>query len=61
MKQVSNSDFYKALRLLYALSTTRGETIREKENARKAFLLYRKLKKKDDKQHGITIGNTGTI
>jgi hypothetical protein len=61
MKQVSNSDFYKALRLLYALSATRGETIREKENARKAFLLYRKLKKKDDKQNGITIGNTSKL
>lgn len=61
MRQLSNSDYALALRLLYALSATRGETIREKDNARKAFLLYRKLKKKDDKQNGITIGNTGTI
>ncbi len=46
MKQLSNTDFYSVLRLLDALSRTKGETIRERENARKAALLTRKLKKK---------------
>ena len=52
MKQVSNSDYSKILRLLYALSNTKGETIREKENARKAALLHRKLTRKEAKGHG---------
>ena len=46
MKQVSNSDFDKILRLLGALSKTKGTTIRERENARKAALLYKKLSKR---------------
>ena len=46
MKQISNADFYSVLRLLDALSRTKGETVRERENARKAMLLTRKLKKK---------------
>ena len=47
MKQISNADFHAVLRLLEALSLARGSTIREKENARKAALLARKLKKKE--------------
>ena len=47
MKQLSNSDYALALRLLYALSLTRGASIREKENARKAAVLHRKLKKRE--------------
>ena len=46
MKHISNNDFNAVLRLLDALSRTKGETIRERENARKAALLTRKLKKK---------------
>lgn len=45
MKQVSNSDYTMILRLLHALSKTKGESVREKENARKAYLLHRKLTK----------------
>ena len=52
MKQVSDSDYSKILRLLYALSNTKGETIREKENARKAALLHRKLTRKEAREHG---------
>lgn len=46
MKQLSNTDFNAVLRLLDALSRTKGDTIRERENARKAALLTRKPKKK---------------
>ena len=49
MKQVSNSDFERILRLLYALSLTKGETIREKENARKAAVMHKKLFKREEK------------
>lgn len=49
MKAVSNADFKAVLRLLDALSRTKGETIREKEDARKATLLARKLRKKDER------------
>lgn len=52
MKTVSNSDFQGILRLLYALSKTKGESIREKENARKAALLHRKLTRKEAMEHG---------
>lgn len=45
MKQLSNADFSAVLRLLDALSKTNGVTIRERENARKAGLLARKLKR----------------
>lgn len=48
MKQISNADFSAVLRLLDALSKTNGVTLRERENARKAALLKRKLKKKID-------------
>ena len=50
MKQLSNADFYAVLRLLDALSKTNGVTLREKENARKAGLLARKLKRKDERE-----------
>ena len=48
MKQVSDNDYKKILRLLYALSKTKGENVREKENSRKAYLLHKKLVKKYD-------------
>lgn len=52
MKQLSNNDYALALRLLYALSKTKGETVRERENARKAFILHKKLIRKDAKNNG---------
>lgn len=48
MKQISNADFSSALRLLDSLSRRKGTTVRENEDARKAALLSRKLKKKYD-------------
>ena len=45
MKQISNADFAKAIRLLDALSNMKGESLREREAARKAKLLSRKLKR----------------
>ena len=48
MKQLSNADFYSVLRLLDALSLARGSTVKERENARKAALLAKKLKRKDE-------------
>lgn len=51
MRQVSDSDYSKILRLLSALSKTNGASIREKENARKAALLYRKLMRKADREN----------
>ena len=50
MKLISNSDYALALRLLYALSQTKGVSIREKENARKASLLHKKLSRKNQEQ-----------
>ena len=47
MVPISNADFRSVLRLLEALSLARGETIKEKEAARKAWLLVKKLKRKD--------------
>lgn len=47
MKQVSNSDFDKILRLLYALSKTQGTCLKERENARKAHVLHKKLTKRN--------------
>ena len=46
MKQISNADFKAVLRLLDTFSLARGETVRERENARKAGLLSKKLKRK---------------
>ena len=48
MKEISNADFQAVLRLLDALSLARGSTVRERENARKAALLAKKLKRKDE-------------
>lgn len=45
MKQISNADFQAVLRLLDALSKTTGTNLRERENARKAGLLTKKLKR----------------
>lgn len=58
MKQVSNSDFQSILRLLHALSKTQGASIREKENARKAFLLHRKLTRKEARENGTELTRT---
>lgn len=57
MKTISNADYDLAIRLLQALSKTKGNTIREKENARKAGLLFKKLSKK--KCHKETHEATG--
>lgn len=46
MKQLSNADFSAVLRLLDSLSRRQGTNTRERENARKAGLLTRKLKRK---------------
>ena len=51
MKTISNADYALSLPLLEALSKTQGTTIREKENARKAALLHRKLTKRDAKNN----------
>ena len=48
MKQISNADYSSVLRLLISLSRRPGTTIREKEDARKAGLLAKKLKRKED-------------
>ena len=49
MKTISNADYSSVLRLLESLSRRKGLTIREKEDARKAALLSRKLRTKDGK------------
>ncbi len=46
MIEISNTDFQTVLRLLGILSLARGNTVKEKENARKAGLLVKKLNKK---------------
>lgn len=48
MKQLSNADYASVLRLLESLSRRQGTTVREKEDARKAFLMVRKMKRKTD-------------
>lgn len=53
MKQISNADYQLTIRLLFALSKTKGLTVRERENARKATLLYKKLIRKDATSHNI--------
>lgn len=50
MKQLSNTDFYSVLRLLESLSRRKGLTVREKEDARKAALITKKLKRKDERE-----------
>ena len=54
MKQISNADFQTVLRLLNELSLARGSTVKERENARKAGLLVKKLKRKDEKERTNT-------
>ena len=49
MKQLSNADYASVLRLLDSLSRRQGTTVREKEDARKAALMVRKMRKKDGK------------
>lgn len=46
MIEVSNTDFKAVLHFLDVLSHTRGESIREREIARKAALLNKKLNRK---------------
>lgn len=58
MRQVSNSDFYKILRLLQALSKTECTTLREKENRRQAYVLHRKLSRKEERDHAVSNTNT---
>jgi hypothetical protein len=48
MKQLSNADYASVLRLLESLSRRQGSNIREKEDARKAALMARKMKRKID-------------
>ena len=50
MKSISDANYNLAVRLILALSKTQGKTIREKENARKAALLYKKLSKNATRQ-----------
>ena len=50
MKQLSNADFYSVLRLLESVSLRKGLTVREKEDARKAALLTKKLNRKDERE-----------
>ena len=59
MKQVSNNDYTAILRLLCALSNTKGESVKERENSRKAYLLHKKLVKKESRHHAIS--NTDTL
>ena len=54
MKSISNSDYSSVLRLLDSLSRRQGSTIREKEDARKAGLLVKKLKRKDESTRANT-------
>lgn len=49
MIPVSNADFHSVIRLLDKLSLARGTTVKEREDARKAWLLVKKLKRKDGK------------
>lgn len=46
MIPVSNADFHSVIRLLDKLSLARGTTVKEREDARKAGLLAKKLKRK---------------
>lgn len=46
MKNLSNADYASVLRLLESLSRRQGTTVREKEDARKAALMVRKMKRK---------------
>ena len=50
MKQISNADYEQIKRLLFALSNIKGQSTREKENARKAKVLLKKLKRHEEKR-----------
>ena len=45
MRQISNRDYEQAIRLLRCLASTKGESLKERETARKACLLVKKLEK----------------
>lgn len=47
MKSLSNSDYNQTLRLLRHLSNIKGDSLKEREAARKAGLLVRKLERKN--------------
>lgn len=49
MRQLSNNDYDQALRLLRHLSNVVGDSLKEREVARKAGLLVRKLERKSGK------------
>ena len=57
MIQISNADFCQILRLLFALSKTQGKTLKEKENARKSAVLFKKLSKRYAKGDNIQVNN----
>lgn len=48
MKRLSNADYASVLRLLESLSRRQGTNIREKEDARKAALMAKKMRRKVD-------------
>ena len=45
MRQISNRDYEQAIRLLRCLASTKGESLKEREAARMAKLLVKKLEK----------------
>lgn len=47
MRQLFNNDYDQAIRLLRHLSTVKGDSLKEREAARKAGLLVRKLERKN--------------
>lgn len=47
MKPISNADYAAVIRLLTHLSQRKGNSVRENEDARKARLLVKKLKKNE--------------
>ena len=47
---ISDADFASVLRLLDSLSRRQGTTVKEREDARKAALLTKKLKRKDERE-----------
>ena len=62
MKQISDSDYGKMLRLLKAFSTSQAVTLREQEERRQAKLLLRKWEKRNPPKGRPTIsGGTDTV
>ena len=59
MKQISNADYSSVLRLLESLSRRKGLTVREKEDARKAALLTKKLRRNEKRLHKTIPSNRG--